>query len=124
MKNLIILFSIVIIIIGLTLFEFFYLQSTFDDFTFFIEVIKLDIENEVVENEDINQLIKYWENKRKILHIIIPHVDIRNIEIYLAELQSSIENDDYVSAHRSINVLLNQSINIPKAYIFTLENIL
>ena len=73
---------------------------------------------------DALKVEKDWQNKKKILHIFIPHNDIGYIDYWMGEATSYIESKNFDHALSKIQVLLDIFEQIPELYSLSLQNIL
>ena len=82
------------------------------------------IENETATKEDILSVQKYWIKKKEKLHIFIPHNDIKEIDLWIAESTTLVENNKKEDALSKIDVVIELIEQIPKIYSFRVENLL
>ncbi|MFI3166728.1 MAG: DUF4363 family protein [Bacillota bacterium] len=123
-KRIIILIIILSVVLSLALLEETIIKNTFESLEFRLNQMDVAIENDTINEIDIDNLIGYWERRKRLLCMIVPHIEIRNIEIYLYQLKNAVENQEYFEASEYIEVLLSQSRSIPKTFVLCLENIL
>lgn len=122
-KRIIILVLILAIVATLAVCEHKILEDIFKELEFRLVLLDYDLQNSNANINDINEIIRYWEQRRKVLHLVIPHADIRPIEIYLYQLKNAIEYEKYFEASEYAEVLISQVENLPKSFIFCAENI-
>lgn len=77
-----------------------------------------------VTYEDGTAVEKLWEEKKKTLHVWVPHTSIYEVDYQLYEAVGYLYVRDYKSALPKIEILLGLCENIPQSYRFRLENIL
>lgn len=77
-----------------------------------------------VTYEDGTAVEKLWEEKKKTLHIWVPHTSIYEVDYQLYEAVGYLFVRDYKSALPKIEILVGLCENIPQSYRFRIENIL
>ncbi len=123
-KSLISLIVAIIMLLGISLYEQYYINKSFDEFKKIMVVIYDKIENDTATKEDIISAQKYWIKKKETLHVFIPHNDIKEIDLWLAESSTLIENKKKEDAISKIDVVIELIEQIPKTYSFRIENLL
>lgn len=123
-KRIIILILILAVVCSLAAIEHIAISRTFENFEFRLQQIDLDFQSNTVNINDITNLISYWNQRKRILYMVVPHIEIRNIESYLYQLKNAVEFEEYFEGSEYIEVLISQSQSIPRTFIFCLENIL
>ncbi len=123
-KSFISLIVAVVLLLGLTFLEQFYINNTFKEFKVIMVDIYEKIENDTAKKEDVLTAQKFWIDKKEKLHVFIPHNDIKEIELWLAESVTLVENDKKEDAISKIDVVIELIEQIPKIYSFRIENLL
>lgn len=124
LKRIIILILILAVVFSLATVEKIAINNTFEILQYRLEIITEALASEQIHIRDIESLISFWERQKKILYMVIPHIEIRNIEVYLYQLKNAVEFGKYFEASEYAHVLLAQTKSVPKTFIFCLENIL
>ncbi len=124
LKRIVILILILAFVLSLSVVEKIAINNTFDNLKFRLEIIDKAIISEQIHPNDITNLISFWERQKRILYMLIPHVEIRNIEIYLYQLKNAVEFGKYFEAAEYSEILLSQTKSVPKTFVFCPENIL
>lgn len=114
----------IIILISLTLTEQIYVRKTFNEFKEITVAVYDKIESETAVKEDILTAQSFWIKKKETLHIFIPHNEIKEIDLWLAEATTLVENEKYDDALSKIDVVIELIEQIPKTFMFKIENIL
>ena len=117
------LVAIFILLAG-SLFEQYYVNKTFNEFKEIVVIVYDKIENQTATKEDVLSAQKFWISKKQKLHIFIPHNDIKEIDLWLAESSTLVENNKKEDAISKIDVVIELIEQIPKIYSFKIENIL
>ena len=80
------------IIVGASAFEQNYLNNSFDEFEKIVKITYEKTENLTAVKEDVLTAQKTWVEKKKTLHIFIPHNDIKEIDLWVSEAVTLVEN--------------------------------
>ena len=80
--------------------------------------------NETATEEDGKALKTLWQKQKTLLHVFIPHTDIREMDLWISEAIYYLSAQDYEEACGKLEVLIHSCENIPKTYDFSLENFL
>ncbi len=123
-KSFISLIVSVVLLLGLIFVEQFYINNTFKEFKVIMVDIYEKIKNDRAKKEDIIKAQEFWIDKKEKLHVFIPHNDIKEIELWLAESSTLVENDKKEDAISKIDVVIELIEQIPKIYSFRIENLL
>ncbi len=114
----------IIILVSLTITEQIYVRKTFGEFKEITVAVYDKIESETAVKEDIITAQSFWIKKKETLHIFIPHNEIKEIDLWLAEATTLVENEKYDDALSKIDVVIELIEQIPKTFMFKIENIL
>ncbi len=98
--------------------------NTFKEFNEMTILVYQKTEKEIVTKDDVLSVQKYWIEKKQFLHVFIPHNEIKEIELWLAESSTLIEHEKYEDALSKLDVVIELTEQIPKSFLFRLENIL
>ena len=123
-KSFISILVAVLITISLSVLEQTYVKNTFSEFKEIMVIVYEKIENDTATKEDVLSAQKYWINKKEKLHIFIPHNDIKEIDLWLAESTTLVENYKKEDALSKIDVVIELIEQIPKIYSLRIENLL
>ncbi len=115
---------VIFILLAGSLFEQYYVNKTFNEFKEIVVIVYDKIENQTATKEDVLSAQKFWISKKQKLHIFIPHNDIKEIDLWLAESSTLVENNKKEDAISKIDVVIELIEQIPKTYSFRIENIL
>ena len=123
-KSIISVIVVFALIVGLALFEGFYVSSKFNDFHDALEILYDKIEEETATIDDVYAVQSSWIQKKKSLHVFIPHNEIKEIEMWLSESATLVRDKEWNDAVSKIEVLLELSEQIPKTFKISFDNIL
>lgn len=123
MKQVILILCIVIAVAGSIAFEQAFIKSTFSKLGEKIADC-IEVEKHGAASDMVADAYGWWKEKKRLLHAVIPHNDIRELEAHfsLAKIYSTEENN--IDALSELEALLDLSVSVPKTYRFSLENIL
>ena len=111
------------IIIGASIFEIHYVQSTFELLHTELRTLKQKTELGEATYTDGLAIRSYWDTKKKKLHIWVPHSSLAEIDFQLDETIGFLYLGDYEGALPKIEVVLGLSENVPSGYALRLGNI-
>ena len=111
------------IILTLSVYEVNYVHRVFDHFEEILHSLYEKTESQVATYEDGTAVRTYWEEKRRTLHIWLPHTALQEVNYQMDEAMGCLYVKDYESALPKIELLLGLADTIPKSYTFGLENI-
>lgn len=123
MKILVIPAIAVILIMGLGIFEHFYVNKKFDDFETKIDNLMVLTAEEKTTAYDIVEVETWWNNFAKKLHVFTPHTIIKDIEFWLAETKGFVEVGNFEFALAKLQVVKTAAKSIPDSYGINFGNI-
>ena len=113
----------IILIIG-TIIEFGATNNTFNDFNQQLKILEQKTQNEIAVESDAEKVYEFWVEQKRTLHILIPHNEIKEIDLWLLECQSLIQTEMYEDALSKIQVVLGLVEQIPKTFSLRIENVM
>lgn len=123
-KTLISMLCIAALLLAGTIYENIFINNKFTEFHEVLEILYEKVDNETATQDDVYAVQKNWLDKKEELHIFIPHNDIKEIDLWLAESATLVRDKEWNDAVSKIEVLLELSEQIPKTFKLSLENIL
>ncbi len=92
------------------------------------EMLENTKENIIIENdedmeENIEEAINFWEEKRDILSLYIEHDELEKLEMYLREIKTDIGTKEYNMAMESLETCLYVIEHIKDKYKLSIKNI-
>jgi hypothetical protein len=105
-------------------FENKYVSTQFQDFHGVLSTLYEKVDEHSALQEDVYAVQDNWLNKKKHLHIFIPHNEIKEIDLWLSEAVTLVRDKEWTDAISKIEVLKELCEQIPKTFILTWENIL
>ena len=122
-RTLISILVTLLIIIGATVAELWYVNKVFDEFSARLQVLMDKSFAKTATADDGDAVREFWENKKNTLYVWLPHTILHEIDFQLSEAIGNLYVKDYDSAISKIEVVLCLSEDIPQSYAFGLENI-
>lgn len=111
------------IIIGLSVFEMWYIHITFSQFSNVLQSLYDKTVLGIASKQDGVVAQSFWEEKKHALHIWIPHTAVMEINYQLDEAVGSLISNDYTNTLAKLEVLLAICEDVPMSYTFGWENI-
>ena len=122
-KSIIYTVAAIALCVGLFIFTEWYVQKQFNDFSEAVETLYSKVENKTANREDGFAVRTLWNDRKKKLHIFLPHNDVSYIDYWLNEACGLIYEQNYELALGKLEVLKEISRSLPDSYSITLENI-
>lgn len=112
-----------VLIAGLSAFEMWYVDKTFDEFRARLEALMEKSFSKTATTDDGDAVREFWENKKNGLYVWLPHTILHEIDYQLDEAIGYLYVKDFESAIPKIEVVICLSEDIPQSYTFGLENV-
>lgn len=116
---------LLILIIGLGIFEQIYIDRVFKE----MENLAMAI-NKTIEDEDIEgaislteDAIDWWDNKLKSLELMVTHIILRDITVQLSDILGQLKGGDSAQAIGACYVLLGMCESVPHLLGFHIQHI-
>ncbi|MBQ3116682.1 MAG: DUF4363 family protein [Clostridia bacterium] len=122
-KTIISSIAVAVIVLTFALFEQWFITKNFNEFNDVLAVLYQKIEDESATEEDVYAVQDNWLKKKKSLHAFIPHNDIKEIDLWLAESVTLVGDEKWEDAISKVEVLIELSEQIPKTFTLSFENI-
>lgn len=100
-----------------------YVNTTFDLFESALLSLYDKTEAQTATYEDGTAVQRFWEEKKKTLHVWVPHTAIQEVDYQLYEAVGFLYVKDYKAALPKLEVVLGMCENIPHSYTLGVENI-
>ena len=112
------------LLIGISIFQMIHIEREFADFSAQLEALYDKTEAQTATREDAEAVRVSWNEKKKTMHIWVPHTDISYVDYWLSEGLSLIDTKQYGQTLSKIEVLIDICRKIPSSYSFSVENVL
>lgn len=114
---------LVIIVVG-ALCESTFVIKQFEEFESASESLYEKTEEQIAVKDDAVALQENWLNKKKYLHNFIPHTEIKEMDLWLSEAITLIDQKAWDDALPKIKVINDLAKRIPDTFRVSIENIL
>ncbi len=111
------------IIFALSTFEIIYVQNVFTHFHSILQSLHQKTEDNKVTYEDGKAVKAYWEEKKHLLHVWLPHTALQEVDYQLNEAVGYLYIADYQNAIPKLEVLMTIATTIPASYRIGFGNI-
>ena len=123
-KTIVSLILVALILVAGAIYETNFIKKQFSEFDHVLEVLYDKVDEQTATIEDVYAVQKNWLNKKKYLHIFIPHTEIKEVDLWLSESATLVRDKQWEDAISKIEVLLELSEQIPKTFNLRIENVL
>ncbi len=123
-KTIVTIIVTTLILIGGAIYETNFIHRQFNEFHDVLEVLYEKVDNQTATQDDVYAVQNNWIEKKKCLHVFIPHNDIKEVDLWLSESATLVRDKEWKDAISKIEVLKELSEQIPKTFIIAWENIL
>ena len=113
----------ILLLLGLALFEWYFVHGQFEAFGEELETLYDKVEAETANGEDAKVVQAVWDRRKNKLHIWIPHNDITRMDDYLAEAVQLVADRNYALALPKLELLLHLCETVPGTFEPGIENI-
>lgn len=117
------IFIALALIIGVSAYELRFVNESFSDLRQILCSLYEKAEQSTATHEDGLAVQRYWEKKKKSLHVWLPHTSIDTVDYQLSEALGYLYEGRYTDALPKIEVLIDMSENIPNSFKLLPENI-
>lgn len=123
-KSLCSFFCVLTIILAGAVFENNFIIRQFEEFGAVAEELYVKTENKTAIKDDAIAVQKNWLEKKKYLHNFIPHTEIKEMDLWIAESVSLIGDKKWDDALSKVEVIKELAEQIPKTFEIRIENVL
>ena len=108
----------------LAVYESDFTKRQFEELSVVMETLYEKVDDKTAVEDDVYAVQKNWLDKKRYLHIFIPHNEIKEIDLWLSEAVTLVRDKEWADAISKIEVLRELSEQIPKTFKVSIENIL
>lgn len=101
-----------------------FVNRQFNEFSYVLEVLYEKVDDQTATQDDVYAVQKNWLDKKRFLHAFIPHNEIKEVDLWLAESATLVRDKKWEDAISKIEVLKELSEQIPKTFKVSWENVL
>lgn len=98
-------------------------KKQFNELGVVLETLYEKTDGKTATEDDVYAVQKNWLKRKKYLHIFIPHNEIKEIDLWLAESVKLVRDEKWEDALSKIEVLKELTEQIPKTFAVSVENI-
>jgi hypothetical protein len=113
-----------VLLVSLSLIEQSVIKNTFFELKENLTIVYAKTENQTAIKDDILAYQKFWIQKKEFLHVFIPHNEIKEMDLWIGESCTLIENKKYEDALSKLDVVMELIEQIPKTFALRVENVL
>lgn len=114
---------VLVVILGLGIFEQVFIHKTFEEFSDRLNGFIVE-EDETYDYDAIVETQKWWEKKVKYLELFLPHVQLIDITITYGELVGAVGAEDFDSAQALLNRIQRTAESFENMYGVRIGNII
>lgn len=123
LKTIISTLAVAAILICGAIYEANFTKKQFNEMGVVLETLYDKVNEKTATEDDVYAVQKHWLKKKKYLHIFIPHNEIKEIDLWLAESVKLVRDEKWEDALSKIEVLKELTEQIPKTFAVSIENI-
>ena len=123
-KSIISMLIVALIFFAGSLYESHFVHDQFNEFSYVLEILYEKVDDEVATQDDVYAVQKNWLDKKRFLHAFIPHNEIKEIDLWLAESATLVRDKEWKDAISKVEVLIELAEQIPRTFKVIPENIL
>lgn len=117
------LIALFILIFG-ALYENDFVSRQFVEMRSVLQVLYEKVDSQTATQDDVYAVQNAWIEKKKVLHIFIPHNEIKEVDLWLSESATLVRDKEWSDAISKIEVLTELTEQIPKTFKLSWENLL
>lgn len=114
---------IAILLTVCAIYETNFTKRQFTEFDSVLNSLYEKVDDKTAIEEDVYAVQQNWLDKKKYLHIFIPHNEIKEMDLWIAESVKLVREKKWEDALSKIEVLKELSEQIPKTFAISVENI-
>ncbi len=96
----------------------------FNEFHSVVEQVYEKVDDKTATEDDVYAMQANWLDKKRYLHMFIPHNEIKEIDLWTAETIKLVRDKKWEDAISKIEVIKELSEQIPKTFRVSFDNIL
>ena len=123
-KTIISILCVAVILSVGAIYESNFVSRQFKEFNTVLCVLYEKVDDEIATQDDVYAVQKNWLDKKTYLHAFIPHNEIKEVDLWLAEAATLVRDKEWHDAISKIEVLKELSEQIPKTFKISWENLL
>lgn len=113
----------ILLVIG-SIFEYKTVNNSFKELEKTAKICQQKAIEETLAEDDVLILQNKWLKNKKRLHVWIPHNEIKEIELWIAECVRTTANEKYPDSAEKLEVIIELCQQVPKTFAISWQNIL
>ncbi len=113
----------ILLVIG-SIFEYKTVNNSFSELEKTAKICQQKAIEETLVEDDVLVLQNKWLKNKKRLHVWIPHNEIKEIELWIAECVRTTANEKYPDSAEKLEVIIELCQQVPKTFAISWQNIL
>lgn len=122
-KSIITIICATVIILAGAITESALLKRDFNELNTSFTILYQKVESRTATEDDVLAVQKSWLNKKKTLHAFIPHTEIKEMDLWIAESVTLVKDQEWADAVSKVEVLIELTEQIPELYRLKFGNI-
>ena len=123
-KSLVSMLTVLSLLVVASILETWFVNKQFKEFDGVLFELYQKVDEKVAVEDDVLAVQKNWLDKKRVLHIFIPHNDNKEMDLWLSESVTLVRDKEWKDAISKVEVLRELSEQIPKTFRVSFENIL
>ena len=100
-----------------------YIKKEFNEFHDSLQIVYEKVDAQTATSDDVYAIQKNWLKKKKTLHMIVPHTELKEVDLWIAETATLVRDKEWKDAISKMEVLLELSEQIPQTFTISFSNI-
>ena len=123
-KSIISMLCVALLFVVGAIYETDFVHRQFEELHGVLTVLYEKVDEQTATQDDVYAVQKNWLEKKKYLHAFIPHNEIKEVDLWLAESATLVRDQEWSDALSKIEVLIELAEQIPKTFKASWENVL
>ena len=123
-KSIISMLCVALLFVVGAIYETDFVHRQFEELHGVLTVLYEKVDEQTATQDDVYAVQKNWLEKKKYLHAFIPHNEIKEVDLWLAESATLVRDKEWSDAISKIEVLIELAEQIPKTFKASWENVL
>ena len=122
-KSIISMICVAVLLLVGAIWECNFVKEEFNEFHDAIEVVYDKVDGQTATIDDIYVVQNIWLKKKQTLHMLLPHTEIKEVDLWIAETATLVRDREWNDAISKMEVLKELTEQIPKSFAISLSNI-
>ena len=122
-KTIISIVVVACLVITGAIFEATVINKQFDEFATELNSLYQLTETETPTEEDVYALQENWRSKKNFLHAFISHNEIREFDLWIADMITFVREKEWTDAMSKLEVLISLTHEAPRSFIMNFASV-